>query len=191
MTPGIPIPPIGDYDDCPEIHDRWLEAHREYEVSCSGDGVDPDWLHLRPPEALWQLVEDWRHELVSHPAALMAYRRLGRALCLLGRPKDAIEVLRTALALREALLDSPAEQGLALQAKNKYDEAAQYFRKAHAVVGDFAALYLELGRRLREQGDLAASTQAFAEVTNLLFTNAEARAALQELLKPDEQEATS
>ena len=119
------------------------------------------------PEALdaWQAAIDSARAFHADEILVAALNGFGIALAIVGRPTDAVSVLREAVELARHATDprlpmeTLANYGNALMHTGNYAEAAAAYRKARAIAGEFdqpehKILYSSsIGRALWRQGD--------------------------------------
>src|SRR5262249_48083405 len=95
------------------------------------------------------------------------HNNLGLALTELGRPKEAVEHCRRALALNPHLAGAHNNLANALKQLARLDEAVAHYQKAPALQPHFAPAHYNLGVTLRRQGKIPQALTRFTRALEI------------------------
>ncbi len=111
-----------------------------------------------------------------------AFAALGAATDVLGRYRDAADLLRRAVVLRPDFVWARQQLSTALFDDHRYDDAAEAARGAIAISGESGVSYLMLGQALLKLGRSADALDALGAAARLSPRNATVHAILAEAL---------
>jgi tetratricopeptide (TPR) repeat protein len=140
----------------------------------------------RPDEAL----ATYDMALARDPALAEAHGNRGNALDTLGRFEEAERAFLESLRLDPTAASFHNSYGVTLAKQGRLDEAIEAMRRAISRDPSLAAAYLNLARALHEAGRSSEAIEALHEGLRLDPGHAEARAALENLLRPEQLEPT-
>ena len=136
----------------------------------SSDEMGHLWVQVLPRQRddRWTLQETFmRRRLEKYPGDFVAHANLGAALEARGRPAEAIEEYRRALAVRPTSAAALNNLGAALQSTGDVEGAIRAYREAVQAEPDYANAQHNLGNALAVTGALAEAVPHLREAVRL------------------------